>query len=623
MSLLAELKRRNVIRMAGLYLAGAWLVVQVAGTLLPVFEAPAWFMKALVGLLAVGFVPALVFAWVFELTPEGLKRDAEVRPEESIGPQTARRPLSAIHGLRGTRTPAQRMDRTIIVLLALALMYFAFDKLVLAPRREASLVATTTQAVRAEAGAQTKPDVDRKSVAVLPFVNMSGDPKNEFFSDGITEEILNALAQIADLKVAARTSAFAFKGKDPDLRKVGEILAVATVLEGSVQTAGDDVRITAQLIDARNGYHLWSEKYDRKLTNIFAIEDEISKAIASKLQSRLGVATAGAGGRTTNPQAYEQYLRGLSLLAARGPAVREAAEAFGQAVKLDPDYAQAWGALAETEMVVPAYVAGASMADALPLAQSAAERALAIAPGTASAHVALGEIHAYRRQWPQAEQAFQQALALAPGDAEAVNQYAQFLSETGQNEAALLQIDRAHQLDPLSAIIDDVRAIILMALHRDDLATAQLEATIAAHPDFRGARSVAWIHYAGLGRFADAETQVRAFAKIVGFDPDDLARLVRGMADPAQRAAALQQFESYLTANPADDEPLLDAIMLALLGDHDGAVARIEAFVGNPGNFWGGLLWSRAIDSLRDDPRFMAALKKMNLPHPTAAGTTR
>jgi len=262
--LLVELKRRNVIRMAGLYLVGAWLIVQVAGTLLPVFEAPTWVMKTLVGVLVLGFVAELVFAWVFELTPDGIKRDAEVKPEESIAPQTAR-----------------RMDRTIIVALAVALVYFGFDKFVLAPRRTAmgpESISGARAAPQANTAAPEKhaDPISPKSVAVLPFVNMSGDPKNEFFSDGITEEILNALAQIADLKVAARTSAFAFKGKDPDLREVGAILGVATVLEGSVQRAGDQVRITAQLIDTRSGFHLWSEKYDREMTNLFAVEDEIS-----------------------------------------------------------------------------------------------------------------------------------------------------------------------------------------------------------------------------------------------------------------------------------------------------------------------------------------------------------
>ncbi|HZW50541.1 MAG TPA: hypothetical protein VFF05_01650, partial [Rudaea sp.] len=298
MRLIAELKRRNVIRMAGLYLVGAWLIVQVAGTVLPMFGAPEWIGRSFVVMLAIGFVPALVFAWVFELTPQGMKRDAEVRPEESIAPQTAR-----------------RMDRMIIVALIIALAYFAFDKFVPEKGSEPFSGDRSVEPTQRRVP-EKESDPAPKSIAVLPFVNMSGDAGNEYFSDGITEEILNALAQIADLKVAARTSAFAFKGKDPDLRKVGEMLDVATVLEGSVQRAGDQVRITAQLIDARSGYHLWSEKYDRKLTNVFAIEDEISKAIAGKLQVQLAGGHADGAGTTANPQAHELYLRGLTLLSA-------------------------------------------------------------------------------------------------------------------------------------------------------------------------------------------------------------------------------------------------------------------------------------------------------------------
>ncbi|HET7779013.1 MAG TPA: tetratricopeptide repeat protein, partial [Rudaea sp.] len=469
MSLLRELKRRNVIRMAGLYLVGAWLVVQVAGTLLPIFHTPDWVLQALVMLVAIGFVPALVFAWVFELTPQGLKRDEEVKPEESIAPQTAR-----------------RMDRMIIAVLAVALAYFGFDKFMLAPRREAAAVAAATQvkAPKVEsAEAPVAAGVSPKSVAVLPFVNMSGDPKNEFFSDGITEEILNALAQIADLKVAARTSAFAFKGKDLDLRHVGEVLAVAHVLEGSVQRNGDDVRITAQLIDTRTGFHLWSEKYDRKLTNIFAVEDEISKAIADKLQLQLAGARAPGTGNTSDAQAHELYLRGLPLLAARGPGLRDAIAAFRRAVELDPKYAQAWGALAEAEQLLPSYTNG-DLEAGMTRAETAAQEALSIDPDTVSALVAVANVHAHRMDWARSDATFRRALALAPGDVEGLNQYSQFLFLVGQHELALQQIDRARQLDPLSAIIQVVRATILMALHREADAVAGLEPVMSAHPDF-------------------------------------------------------------------------------------------------------------------------------------------
>ncbi len=601
-SIIAELKRRNVIRMAGLYLVAAWLLTQVASTVLPAFDVPGWALRALIIVLMIGFVPALIFAWVFELTPGGIKRDAEVKAEESIAPQTAR-----------------RMDRMIIVVLICALGYFAVDKFVLAPRREAVAVATQAKAAKGELSAPVAADISPKSVAVLPFVNMSGDPKNEFFGDGITEEILNALAQIADLKVAARTSAFAFKGKDPDLRKVGEVLGVATVLEGSVQRSGDDVRITAQLIDARSGFHLWSERYDRKMTNLFAVEDEISKAIADKLQLQLAGARAGAG--TSIPQAHELYLRGLSLLAARGRGLRDAAAAFGKAVELDPKYAQAWGALAEAEQLLPAYTGG-DVDAGMALAETAAQRALGIDPDTASALVAMANVHVYRLEWAQAEKAFRRALVLAPGDAEAVNQYAQFLNTTGQQEQALLQIDRARQLDPLSTIIGVVRTTILMALHRDADAAAQIETDLAGNPEFYPGCMIAAVLYIGLQRHADAEAQFRAMAQHLGVDPEAKVILVRGIADRATRAAALDSLDRTPANADIRGDQLIYSAFLALLGEHKRAIDEVEAYADRRSAAAGGMLWTRPFDPLRSDPRFKTVLKKMDLPFSPPAGAT-
>ena len=283
----------------------------------------------------------------------------------------------------------------------------------------------------------------RKASPFCRFENLSDDKNTAYFSDGITEEILNALAQIPNLKVAARRSAFQFKGNDLDLNKIGQLLGVAYILEGSLQKAGDQVRINVQLVDVQNGLQTWSEKYDRKLDNVFAVEDEIAKAIATKLRVQL---TGGAGqplvvDSTNNPQAHELYLRGLTLLAARGPGLREARDLFQQAVKLDAGYAQAWGALALTELLLPSY--GLETFDAaLPRGESAAQRALSLDSNTASAHVAVGLANTIRFRWPEADQAFRRALALAPGDAEAVNQYAQFLSAVGQLEPALAR-DRA------------------------------------------------------------------------------------------------------------------------------------------------------------------------------------
>jgi len=231
----AELKRRNVLRMAGLYLVGAWLVVQVAGTVLPMFGAPEWLPRTIVVLLAIGFVPAVIFSWVFELTPQGLKREDDVAPEQSITPQTGR-----------------RMDRMIIVVLVLALGYFAFDKFALTPRRVAALVANAVPN-------ESKSVVNAKSIAVLPFENRSRDPDNAFFTDGVQDEILTDLAKIADLKVISRTSVMQYKsGLARNLRKIGEELGVAHVVEGSVQRAANKIRVNAQLIDARTDAHLWA-----------------------------------------------------------------------------------------------------------------------------------------------------------------------------------------------------------------------------------------------------------------------------------------------------------------------------------------------------------------------------
>jgi TolB-like protein len=593
MNFLAELKRRNVIRAGVLYIGAVWALAQGVSQLGPSVGAPEWATRWFLVSAAIGFPFFLAFAWFFEFTPEGLKLESQIDPADSI-----------------TQHTSKKLDRWIIAVLALAVVLLLTDHFV--SRREADKAVPTAVVPAVVA-------TDDKSIAVLPFVNMSGDAANEYFSDGITEEILNALAQIPDLKVAARTSAFAFKGKQPDLRKVGEVLDVATVLEGSVQRAGDAVRITAQLIDTRSGYHLWSEKYDRTLTNVFAIEDEISKAIADKLKVQFAGAHADAG-NTANTQAHELYLRGLSLLAARGLGLRDAAVAFSKAVELDPKYAQAWGALAETEQLLPVYTGG-DLDAGMARAESAAQRALSVDPDTASALVAIANVHAHRIEWAQAEKMFQRALVLAPGDVEVLDQYAQFLSEVGQFEPALAQIDRARQLDPLSAIVGVVRGTILMGLHRDADATSQIESVLAAHPDFYPACMTAVLLYSSLGRHADAEQQLRAVARHLGVDPEAMAVLARGIADHGARAAALSSLNSAPANANIRGDSLLYAAFLTLLGDHDRALAQLAVFAARNDAAAGVLLWTRTFDPLRSDPRYKALLQKMNLPYQSPAGS--
>ena len=285
----AELKRRNVIRMAGLYLVGAWLVVQVAGTVLPMFGAPDWLPRSIVILLAIGFVPAVIFSWVFELTPQGLKRDEDVPPEQSIGPQTGR-----------------RMDRLIIAVLALALGYFAFDKFVFAPRRQAAVV------TKDAASLPNDLSIIPKSIAVLPFENLSDDKQNTYFADGIQDEILTKLASIADLKVISRTSTAKYKSKPENLKTMSQELGVATVLEGTVQKAGDRVRGNVQLIDARADSHLWAKSYGRDIKDVFAVETEVAQDIADSLKAKLSPAEANAvaAAPTKDTAAYDLFLKG-------------------------------------------------------------------------------------------------------------------------------------------------------------------------------------------------------------------------------------------------------------------------------------------------------------------------
>jgi TolB-like protein len=332
MRLLAELRRRNVLRMAGLYLVGAWLVVQVAETLLPIFGTPDWVLKTLVVLLALGFIPALVFSWLYELTPEGIKRDAEVTRAQSIAAQTGR-----------------RMDRVLIGALVLALAWFAFDKY---KGTEGIKGATTESTGSNDPAAPLIPSVpfSAGSVAVLPFVALSSGPDDGYFADGLSEEIINALTALPDLLVTARTSAFHFKGKDTPIPEIARILGVEHVLEGSVRRAGDTVRITAQLIRAADGFHLWSQTYDRSLADVFAAQADIAENVASALgvllDERKRAQMADAGVRDI--EAFLAYMRGRELYErAHGdestiPTLMLANREYEAALARKPDFAQAW-----------------------------------------------------------------------------------------------------------------------------------------------------------------------------------------------------------------------------------------------------------------------------------------
>jgi adenylate cyclase len=588
----SELKRRNVYKVAVAYIVGGWALSEGISQVFPVFDVPNGIIRLIVILITAGLPVALVLSWMFEITPEGIKRTATA------------------DAMPASAKPKNYVWLYVVVIGAVVSIGLFF--------LGRYTVSNSANAARTEAATE----IPGKSIAVLPFENLSDDKSTAYFSDGITEEILNALAQIPNLKVAARRSAFQFKGNDLDLRKIGQVLGVAHILEGSLQKAGDQVRINVQLVDVQNGLQAWSEKYDRKLDNVFAVEDEIAKAVATQLRVQL---TGGAGqplvvDSTNNPQAHELYLRGLGLLAARGPGLREASDLFQQAVKLDAGYAQAWGALAITELLLPSYALDTFDAS-LPRGESAAQRALSLDPNTASAYVAVGIANSLRCRWPEADQALRRALVLAPGDAEVVNQYAQFLSAVGQLEPCLREIERAQQLDPLSPIIGVIHAGALASLRRDNAAEVQIKKILAAYPEFRPAQAWAAAQHIERKMYPEAEAELRSSGKLNGQNGDAKALLARGVADPAQRVAAVDSLNTSADNADIRQDAIFYAFYLVSLGERGRALDELEIYAVKHNSAFAAWLWNRGFDPLRDEPRFKAVLAKLALPYTPPAIT--
>jgi len=465
MTLLAELKRRNVIRMAGLYLVGAWLLTQVAGTVLPMFGAPAWMPRTVVILLALGFVPALVFAWVFEMTPDGIKRDADVSPDKSIASHTA-----------------QRMNRLIVAVLALAVVYFCVDKFVLAPRRDAALVASTTRVAKAEATTLASQKTRENSIAVLPFVNMSADTGNQYFSDGISEELLNVLVRVDGLSVASRTSSFAYRDKSIGSLAIARELGVDHLLEGSVRKSGNKVRITAQLIDAVHDRHLWSETYDRELTDIFAIQEEIANAIVTALRGSLAAnkpkPVVNVQADTENMQAYEIYLKARELFIARKD-IDESVRLFEKVVALDPKFARGWEGLAAACAIAESW--GFHDRNYTELAGKAARQALALDPGLSMpwAVLSMVEIAKSPINWEGAMQLLDKSVAADAKNATAYLWRGISWDNLGFFDRALVDLDQCIALDPSYRNCVRWKAATLLKMGKNEQALALFEQGVA------------------------------------------------------------------------------------------------------------------------------------------------
>jgi TolB-like protein len=446
---LAELRRRNVFRMAGLYLVGAWLIIQVAETLLPAFDVPGWFMRAIIIVLALGFVPALLFSWVFELTPDGLKRDHAADPAQPIAPRSAR-----------------RMDQLTLVGVLLVLGAIAADRLWPERPSPAAQSATAERLADTSAEANTGPEAGEgaiaaasvesatPSVAVLPFVNLSSDPEQEYFSDGMTEEILNVLAKVRGLKVAARTSVFEFKNRGGDVREIGVKLGVSHVIEGSVRRDADQIRVTAQLIRVADGFHVWSESYDRKLEGIFALQDDLAQRVGEALQASFGLNASSAPRISIKPEAYDAYLKGRSLLRNRTDILTAIAH-FERAVSLEPAFGAAWAALSLGYDVAYWYVEGLSGAqlEALIAKQGqAAEQAAAIDPGSATVQHALGNVARKRFHYTDAERHYLEAMRIDPSYPDVREDYSELLFGVGRTRESRLAARQLVQLDPYFGI---------------------------------------------------------------------------------------------------------------------------------------------------------------------------
>jgi adenylate cyclase len=418
MSLFAELQRRKVFKVGATYLVVAWLAVQAASIGFPAFDAPPWALRIFILVSLLGFPVALVLAWIFEATPEGVKLEA-------------------------ARVGTKRVFGGATVLVTLALAWYFLGQPAF---RGGDLPPQVSQPAAAAP--------DANSIAVLPFVNMSDDKGNEYFSDGISEEILNVLAKLPGLNVAARTSSFSFKGEKKDVPEIARELKVRMVLEGSVRKQAEHVRVTAQLGDAGNGYHLWSETYDRELKDIFAIQDEIAKSIANAIGARLGgQPSTPAASRTTNPEAFDHYLRGRAFIAKRtGDNLKLAAEAFDRAIERDPAYSAAHSGRALALTLSTAWKIWLPVRQALDLGLASAEQALRLDADNAEAYMVRGMAEHVGRRVVAARADYERARALAPGAVDVMNIHGDFLEYTGNLRGAEALKRRAIALDPLAFV---------------------------------------------------------------------------------------------------------------------------------------------------------------------------
>jgi TolB-like protein/Tfp pilus assembly protein PilF len=594
MSFFAELRRRNVFRVGIAYVLIAWVLLQGADFALDLVEAPNWVIQALVALAVLGLPAALIFAWVFEMTPEGLKREKDIERDTSITHRTGR-----------------KLDRVIIGVLVLAVALLLADRFWHAPQavdRVENPVATrggaeaeAHEGARTDAPARTRDQ--GRSIAVLPFVNMSADEAQEYFADGITEEIINALVRIPGLEVAARTSVFAFKGSARDVRQVGRELGVGHILEGSVRSDGRALRITAQLIQVEDGFHEWSETYDREPSNIFAIQEDIARAIADVLSAQFAADTPTAAA-TENFEAYNDYLRGRAILRQRRDNDVEAAiPLFESVTRRDPDFAPAWASLA---------IAG-DVLDRHAEAERWAKRALALDPDNVDALNALASVRRDLGEWEAAEGLFLRALAIDPGSSELIEDYAEFLASVGRVEEQVRIASEGYAIDPLLSPLAGVYLQGLIAVGDLDRAREVLDASVA-----RGGPQ--WMRIVGLVIPMEAGDDAEVVAMIESLDLPEANRreALEGWNDPTptRLETLLARFETLsagdLFKNLGDDGFLYQTILL--YNGYAPALERELEDLRETGEVYSELWFTPIYRAVRGTPKFTEMIELARLP---------
>src|SRR5947208_15162260 len=462
----AEVKRRNVYKVAIAYGAVAWLLTEIATQVFPFFEIPNWVVRLVVLVIIAGFPIAVVIAWAFELTPEGLKRTEIADAKYPLG-----------------RSPKRAWIYIVIIAGAISVGIFFLGRYTSPEPREAN-------------------ELPWKSIGVLPFVDLSQAKDQEYFCDGISEEILDALAKVEGLRVVARTSSFSFKGKNADVAQIAQKLNVENVLEGSLRREGNRIRITAQLVNARDGFHIWSDTFERELEGVFAVQDEITRSIVDALKIKFAVTLPG---RTQqNTQAYDLYLQGLYLSNKSDEEnLRKSLNLFQHALDKDPTLSRAWVGIAKAWFwLADAYV---KPLEAYQAVESAATKALELNENDAEAHAYLSEAkRVLRLDWKTAERELQRAVEIDPNSATAHLMFAHHRVCSGDLEGGQMELDEAERLDPLSPLVSDHQAILFLYSDRLDDAVAAAKRTLTLDPNYNYLEPTLARVYREQGKLEDA-----------------------------------------------------------------------------------------------------------------------